>query len=193
MFVSYIVRVEKNLIELFKGNLPLYKSYWIYYVLVNFLISAPLLLVTKIHIQKFIYSFSMYLVLNLIYYFTSCIGVWRSSQKYKGNKLLSFLARLIVVIGISTTILELKTILTIIYSIWIVKILQICKKNHIMRNMDDETQLKVRKFLKRLGISSQQELNQFIENNPDVQDLSIKVSFEINDKNVFEFEDNIKK
>ena len=117
MFVSYIVRVEKNLIELFKGNLPLYKSYWIYYVLVNFLISAPLLLVTKIHIQKFIYSFSMYLVLNLIYYFSSCIGVWRSSQKYKGNKLLSFLARLIVVIGISTTILELKTILTIIYSI----------------------------------------------------------------------------
>ena len=115
--MSYIVRVEKNLIELFKGNLPLYKSYWIYYVLVNFLISAPLLLITKIHIQKFIYSFSMYLVLNLIYYFTSCIGVWRSSQKYKGNKLLSFLARLIVVIGISTTILELKTILTIIYSI----------------------------------------------------------------------------
>ena len=51
--------------------------------------------------------------------------------------------------------------------------------------MDDETQLKVRKFLKRLGISSQQELNQFIENNPDVKDLSIKVSFEINNKNVF--------
>ena len=58
--------------------------------------------------------------------------------------------------------------------------------------MDDETQLKVIKFLKRLGISSQQELNQFIENNPDVKDLSIKVSFEINNKNVFEFEDKIK-
>ena len=57
--------------------------------------------------------------------------------------------------------------------------------------MDDETQLKVRKFLKRLGIISQQELNQFIENNPDVKDLSIKVSFEINNKNVFEFEDKI--
>tara|TARA_Y100001935_G_scaffold79590_1_gene66552 strand:+ start:219 stop:398 length:180 start_codon:yes stop_codon:yes gene_type:complete len=59
--------------------------------------------------------------------------------------------------------------------------------------MDDETQLEVRKFLKRLGISSQQELNQFIENNPDVKDLSIKVSFEINSKNVFEFEDKINK
>ena len=177
--------------ELFKGNLPLYKSYWIYYVLVNFLISAPLLLVTKIHIQNFIYTFSLYLVLNLIYYFTSCIGVWRSSQKYKGNKILSFLARLIVVIGISTTILELKTILTIIYSFWLFKSLQIWKKIHIINFMDDETQLKVRKFLKRLGISSQQELNQFIENNPDVKDLSIKVSFEINNKNVFEFEDKI--
>ena len=189
--MNFIFKIEKNLIDLFKGNLPLYKSYWIYYVLVNFLISAPLLLVTKIHIQNFIYTFSLYLVLNLIYYFTSCIGVWRSSQKYKGNKILSFLARLIVVIGISTTILELKTILTIIYSFWLFKSLQIWKKIHIINFMDDETQLKVRKFLKRLGISSQQELNQFIENNPDVKDLSIKVSFEINNKNVFEFEDKI--
>ena len=62
-----------------------------------------------------------------------------------------------------------------------------------MKIMDDETQLEVRKFLKRLGISSQQELNQFIENNPDVKDLSIKVSFEINSKNVFEFENKINK
>ena len=105
--MKYLSKIENNLIELFSGNLPLYKSYWIYYVLVNFLISAPLLLVTKIHIQNFIFTFSLYLVLNLIYYFTSCIGVWRSSQRYKGNKILSFLARLIVVIGISTTILEL--------------------------------------------------------------------------------------
>ena len=66
------------------------------------------------------------------------------------------------------------------------------KKKTYYKNMDDETQLKVRKFLKRLGISSQRELNLFIENNPDVKELSIKVSFEINDKNVFEFEDNIK-
>ena len=109
--------LEKNLIKLFKGDLPLYKSYWIYYVLGNFLISAPLLLVTKIQIQKFIYSFSLYLVINLIYYFTSCLGVWRSSQSYKGNKILSFLARLVVVIGISTTLLELKTIISIIYNI----------------------------------------------------------------------------
>ena len=114
--MNKITNFEINLIKLFKGDLPLYKSYWIYYVLGNFLISAPLLLVTKFQIQKFIYSFSLYLVINLIYYFSSCIGVWRSSQRYKANKILAFLARLVVVIGITTTILELKTIISIIYS-----------------------------------------------------------------------------
>ena len=114
--MNNISKLENNLIKLFRGQLPLYKSYWVYYVLGNFLISAPLLLITKIQIQKFIYSFSLYLVINLIYYFTSCLGVWRSSQHYKGNKILAFLARFVVVIGISTTALELKNILTIIYS-----------------------------------------------------------------------------
>ena len=116
LLMSQLSKLELNLINLFQGNLPLYKSYWIYYVLGNFAISAPLLLITKVQIQNYIYTFSLYLVLNLIYYFTSCIGVWRSSQHYKGNKILSFLARFVVVIGISTTALELKNILTIIYS-----------------------------------------------------------------------------
>ena len=114
--MNKISNLEINLLKLFKGDLPLYKSYWIYYVLGNFLISAPLLLVTKFQIQKFIYSFSLYLVTNLIYYFSSCIGVWRSSQKYKGNKILAFLARFVVVIGIITTVLEFKTVISIIYS-----------------------------------------------------------------------------
>lgn len=115
--MTFVNQLEINLIKLFKGDLPLYKSYWVYYVLGNFLISAPLLLITRMQIQKFIYTFTLYLVLNLIYYFTSCLGVWRSSQSYQGNKILSFLARLIVVIGISTTVLELRTIFSIIYEI----------------------------------------------------------------------------
>ncbi len=114
--MNKISNLEINLLKLFRGDLPLYKSYWIYYVLGNFLISAPLLLVTKFQIQKFIYSFSLYLVINLIYYFSSCIGVWRSSQGYKGNKILAFLARFVVVIGIITTVLELRTVISIIYS-----------------------------------------------------------------------------
>ena len=57
--------------------------------------------------------------------------------------------------------------------------------------MDDNTELEVRKFLKRLGISSQQELNNFIENNPDLKNISIKVSFELNGEQTFQFEDKI--
>jgi hypothetical protein len=55
--MSQISKLEINLINLFQGNLPLYKSYWIYYVLGNFAISAPLLIITKVQIQNFIYTF----------------------------------------------------------------------------------------------------------------------------------------
>ena len=45
--MSQLSKLETNLIKLFQGNLPLYKSYWIYYVLGNFAISASAL-ITKI-------------------------------------------------------------------------------------------------------------------------------------------------
>ncbi len=50
--MNKISKLEINLINLFQGNLPLYQSYWFYYVLGNFAISAPLLIITKIQIQK---------------------------------------------------------------------------------------------------------------------------------------------
>ena len=58
--------------------------------------------------------------------------------------------------------------------------------------MDEKTQLEVRKFLKRLGINSQEKLHQFIQDNPNVKDIPIKVSFEIDGKQDFIFEDKLK-
>ena len=58
--------------------------------------------------------------------------------------------------------------------------------------MDEKTQLEVRKFLKRLGINSQEKLQNFIHENPSIKDIPIKVSFEINSKQDFTFEDKIK-
>ena len=110
-----ISKLEDKLLQLFAGNLPLYKSYWLYYVFGNFVMSVPLLIISKSVIGSFIFSFSLYLFVNLSYYLVSCIGVWKSSQLYKGNKIYAFLAKLIVVLGISTTLLELKNILEIIY------------------------------------------------------------------------------
>ncbi|RZO89918.1 MAG: hypothetical protein EVA57_01455 [alpha proteobacterium HIMB59] len=58
--------------------------------------------------------------------------------------------------------------------------------------MDEKTQLEVRKFLKRLGINSQEKLHKFIQDNPNIKDIPIKVSFEIDGKQDFIFEDKLK-
>ena len=57
---------------------------------------------------------------------------------------------------------------------------------------DEKTQLEVRKFLKRLGINSQEKLHKFIQDNPNIKDIPIKVSFEIDGKQDFIFEDKLK-
>tara|TARA_B100000965_G_scaffold377421_1_gene371463 strand:- start:303 stop:482 length:180 start_codon:yes stop_codon:yes gene_type:complete len=57
--------------------------------------------------------------------------------------------------------------------------------------MDDDTQLEIRKFLKRLGIGSQQELHKYLSDNPDKKKLSMKVIFQIDEKEAFYFEDKI--
>ncbi len=57
--------------------------------------------------------------------------------------------------------------------------------------MDDNTQLQVRKFLKRLGINSQDQLLKYIQDNPGSKDIPIKVIFEIDGKEYFKFEDKI--
>ena len=58
--------------------------------------------------------------------------------------------------------------------------------------MEEKTQLEVRKFLKRLGINSQEKLHKFIQDNPNIKDIPIKVSFEIDGKQDFIFEDKLK-
>ena len=57
--------------------------------------------------------------------------------------------------------------------------------------MDDSTQLQVRKFLKRLGINSQDQLLKYIQGNPGSKEIPIKVTFEIVGKEYFKFEDKI--
>ena len=57
--------------------------------------------------------------------------------------------------------------------------------------MDYDTQLEIRKFLKRLGIGSQQELHKYLSDNPDKKKLSMKVIFQIDEKEAFYFEDKI--
>ncbi len=57
--------------------------------------------------------------------------------------------------------------------------------------MDEKNQLEVRKLLKRLGIKSQEQLHKFISENPDSKDIPIKVSFHIDGKEYYIFEDKL--
>ena len=57
--------------------------------------------------------------------------------------------------------------------------------------MDEKTQLEVRKFLKRLGINSQEQIHKYILENPDSKNIPIKVSFQIEGKEYYIFEDKI--
>ena len=57
--------------------------------------------------------------------------------------------------------------------------------------MDEKTQLEVRKLLKRLGINSQEQLHKYISENPDLNNIPIKVSFQIDGKDYYIFEDKL--
>ena len=51
--------------------------------------------------------------------------------------------------------------------------------------------MEVRKLLKRLGINSQEQLHKYISENPDSKKIPVKVSFEIDGKEYYVFEDKL--
>ena len=46
----------------------------------------------------------------------------------------------------------------------------------------EDTQLAIRKFLKKLGINSQNQLHKFIDSHPDVNELNVSVKISVNDE-----------
>ena len=57
--------------------------------------------------------------------------------------------------------------------------------------MDEKTQMEVRKLLKRLGINSQEQLHKYISENLNSKNIPVKVSFEIDGKEYYVFEDKL--
>tara|TARA_B110000503_G_scaffold77718_1_gene119707 strand:- start:1823 stop:2011 length:189 start_codon:yes stop_codon:yes gene_type:complete len=56
----------------------------------------------------------------------------------------------------------------------------------------EDTQLEIRKFLKKLGINSQQQLHKFIESNSDLNELNISVNVSVNNEVLLDFKDKVK-
>ena len=57
--------------------------------------------------------------------------------------------------------------------------------------ISEKNQLEIRKFLKRLGIKSQAELEQFIRDNPDQKKLELNVSIQLNNQEIVKIDDKI--
>ena len=57
--------------------------------------------------------------------------------------------------------------------------------------MDEKIQLEVRKLLKRLGIASQERLHKYISENPNTKNIPVKVSFQMDGKEYYIFEDKL--
>ena len=57
--------------------------------------------------------------------------------------------------------------------------------------MDEKIQLEVRKLLKRLGINSQEQIHKYIQENPSSKNVPVKVSFQIDGKEYYIFEDKL--
>ena len=91
------------LIKLWQGNYSLVKTYWLFNVLVGMLLSIPTSLIakldnaTKLNYYWLIFSF---VCISGLYAFIGLVGLWRSSNKYTGNKVLALLAKVVTCIGI---------------------------------------------------------------------------------------------
>ncbi|MDA9655981.1 DUF6494 family protein [Alphaproteobacteria bacterium] len=56
----------------------------------------------------------------------------------------------------------------------------------------EDTQLAIRKFLKKLGINSQNQLHKFIDSHPDVNELNVSVKISVNDEDLLTLDDKVK-
>jgi uncharacterized membrane protein len=92
-----------------EGNYGLFKIYWIYYILVEFVLTLTLFVTTEIlgndnfkqGVAIVAFVFFTYLV---VYKRFAWVGIWRASNRYKGNELWTNLAKVAVVLSVLTTI-----------------------------------------------------------------------------------------
>jgi len=98
------------LTNLKEGNHSLFKTYWIYYVLVEFIIALMMRIITQIfefgnYNQGFIFSSVIFFTYLVVYKRLVWMGIWRAANRYEGNKIWSFLAKFAVVISVLITII----------------------------------------------------------------------------------------
>ena len=110
----------KFLSKLWFGEYSLLKTYWLFSLFIPLLLRIPIKLWEKNNDSNFLILF-LYLCLISTYSFISLIGLWRSSDSYKGNIVWCWFAKLTVILGLTLQfLLIVQTFLLggISYPIW---------------------------------------------------------------------------
>lgn len=92
--------------ELWRGDVPLFKTYWVFGFAVSVLLNALMILVVSV-MEKNPAIESVFLGLwgaTTLYGVFIAVAIWRSAGKYQGPKHWMFLARAMVVLSILRTI-----------------------------------------------------------------------------------------
>lgn len=100
------VRNGSFLGRLFRGEIPLVKTFWLYYIL-----GSVLLLVLGEGLASLFHGSSLgvmsYLVLGIVQMLWTIVclfGVWRAAGRYPGSRVWSVLARIYVVLNVAGAI-----------------------------------------------------------------------------------------
>lgn len=99
------------MVDIFKslkdGDFGLAKTYWLFGVLGNFLISLPLNLLTGL------VPIAVYSLFSLAYGVTVLLGIWNAANRYTGFKLWAILAKLAAILGFLFVILSIILLLSL--------------------------------------------------------------------------------
>jgi len=112
----------KWMTNLWKGEMPLWKAFWVYGVLMSVLLYVAGLLAAGamlVLMVFFIFSpsvpfnvtvvFTVILLPGIAYQVLSSVGIWRSSENYSGSRVNSMMARAVVLAYVACTVLGLYT------------------------------------------------------------------------------------
>jgi len=83
-------------IKLKDGDFGLAKTYWLYGVVVNLVLSIPSYVVSDL------FFLIVFTIIGLIYGVIVLIGIWNAASRYEGLKLWAILAKLATILGVVT-------------------------------------------------------------------------------------------
>lgn len=95
--------LENGIVNLWKGNLGLAITYWVYGVLGGVVWAVAIL---ALDLKKDSSTANLVIVFMAIYYFYVYVGIWRAASKYRGNRLWEILAKFVVVITVLPIIIR---------------------------------------------------------------------------------------